>query len=263
MSSEAISQHQQVTYEQPLSERFRTFLRLEMLFRQLNETIDAETMGGVRRSIAVMAEVYSIIERSDIRTDVLKELDRQSQYLQQLEQNPAVDSHLLSAILRQNNRLLQRIQDASGPVGQFFKEHDFLSGVFQRCNIPGGTCNFDLPEYHHWLNRPPADCNADLLLWVQQLETISSSVLLILKVLREIAQPTQHVAEQGIFQHSLDCVGTCHLVQVKVAADTPHFPEISGGKHRIAIRFLSQPDLAQRPAQANQDIPFLLACCAL
>jgi cell division protein ZapD len=45
-------------------------------------------------------------------------------------------------------------------------------------------------------------------------------------------------------------------------ADTKYFPEISGSHHRCTIRFLVGDNVAAtRPAQAAENVPFLLTTC--
>jgi cell division protein ZapD len=41
------------------------------------------------------------------------------------------------------------------------------------------------------------------------------------------------------------------------------FAEISGGRHRFTVRFLAQPNLAERAVQIDRAIPFELTCCIL
>jgi cell division protein ZapD len=52
------------------------------------------------------------------------------------------------------------------------------------------------------------------------------------------------------------------LIRVQIPAETPYFPEISGGKHRFTVRFMLF-DINQRPQQISEDVAFRLSCCSM
>ena len=53
----------------------------------------------------------------------------------------------------------------TGRVGHGLSENDWLMTVRNRMGIPGGTCEFDLPSYHEWLNRASESRQRDLAQW--------------------------------------------------------------------------------------------------
>ena len=63
-------------YELPLSERMRTFLRLEFLYQQFNYFVEIDTDWASRTAVTSLLEMMAILTRGDIRSDVHKELDR-------------------------------------------------------------------------------------------------------------------------------------------------------------------------------------------
>jgi cell division protein ZapD len=40
------------------------------------------------------------------------------------------------------------------------------------------------------------------------------------------------------------------------------YPEISGSHHRCSVRFLEWHGITARPSQTENDVPFMLSCCA-
>jgi cell division protein ZapD len=68
-------------FEQPLTERMRTFLRVEFLFEQALYHAKDPTDYGTRAAVASLLEILTILGRGDIRTDVLKELERHAETL--------------------------------------------------------------------------------------------------------------------------------------------------------------------------------------
>ena len=70
------AEHGLIRFEQPLSERMRTFLRIEFLYEQLLFHVDEPTGFGSRAAITVLLEILTILGRGDVRADVSKELER-------------------------------------------------------------------------------------------------------------------------------------------------------------------------------------------
>ena len=54
-----------VTFEQPLSERLRMFLRLEFLYQQATAHRDTPTTWGMRAAIQSLLEILAITSRGD------------------------------------------------------------------------------------------------------------------------------------------------------------------------------------------------------
>ncbi len=95
--------------------------------------------------------------RGDVRTDVLKELERHAEVLGRYRSQPGVDPARLTGLIENIDDLRQRLSDAGPAAVNPLKECDFLSAIRHRSAIPGGTCMFDLPDYGYWLHLPPAE----------------------------------------------------------------------------------------------------------
>ena len=66
-----------VYYEQPLNERMRSFLRLEHLFKQAAYTFRGYSIWDSRSTLNSLTSILEILSRNDLKTDLLKELERQ------------------------------------------------------------------------------------------------------------------------------------------------------------------------------------------
>lgn len=251
-----------ITYEHPLNERVRTFLRLEFLFRQIKHFMSGTTVWDSRAVIGNMMDILTVFGRGDLKTELIKELERNAGNLGRLTETPGVDHSQLKNILHWLNKLRTVLHDKEGPLGLELRDDDFLSAIRQRSSIPGGTCDFDLPSYHQWLHQPQERRHADLEGWLNTLDAVRQSVELILKLIRNSAEAKSTVAEGGVYQHTLDPSIPFQLVRIALPAESPYYVEVSGGKHRFAVRFLeSRPQ--ERPRQATEDVTFRLTCCVL
>lgn len=248
-------------YEQPLNERMRTFLRLEFLYQQLLYNSELEADWATRATIATLLEIMAILSRGDVRSEIHKELDQQLDALQRFQSQPDVDSGRLDSLIR--NLIESRAQiDASGPQYlQPLKDSAFLNAIKNRSAIPGGTCEFDLPEYSHWLRQPFDRRQQDLSSWTDTIRPLCDAVTEVLWLIRESAQPVEKLAEQGMYQHNMQKDVQCRLLRISMTDDQALYPEISGSQHRFTVRFLQWSTIECRAVQASHDVPFQLSVC--
>src|SRR3954468_19115845 len=79
-----------ILYEYPFNERIRTYLRLEHLFRRLGELIPRSHPLDHHYALGTIFEVMDVGARADLKSDVLKDLERQKQTLNGYRGNPGV-----------------------------------------------------------------------------------------------------------------------------------------------------------------------------
>lgn len=250
-------------YEFPLNERVRTFMRLEHLFVRATRHAEGNDPWDSRAALTGLLEILAILGRGDVRSDVLREMERQAQALARLRNRQGVDGTRLGAILENLEKFRGRLDASEAQVGRSLKDNEFLGALKQRSAIPGGTCGFDLPALQHWLSLDGETRREQLGRWLNELGALDRSIRLVLMLLRESAAATNETAGQGLFHRNLESGSAYQLIRVQVAEDLSVFPEISGGKHRFTVRFLEQPDISERPRAVQRDVPFQLVCCQL
>lgn len=250
-----------ITYEFPLNERIRVFIRLEQLFKQFNHFLNGASVWDKRAALNVLLDIMAIFSRNDLKSELLKELDRHGKVLSKLSQSQGVDSEKLSRLLNDVSRTSKNLYASSGKIGIHVMESDLFQSIAQRSSIPGGTCSFDLPEFHYWLEQEEAIRLKDLQQWGTPFNDIRNAIDLILNLIRNSCRDTQELAKAGFFQISLDHSQPYQLVKVSLDKSLRYFAEISGGKHRCTIRFMVPSNDEKRPLQSSDDVPFTLSCC--
>lgn len=249
------------SYEQPLSERMRTFLRLEFLYQQVLYNNESEADWATRATISTLLEVLAILSRGDVRSEVHKELDQQLAALERFQSQAGVDTRRLDALIRN----LVESRDQVATIGTSFlqplKESDFLNAIKHRSAIPGGTCEFDLPEYSHWLRQTYQRRQQDVDIWMGAIRPLCDAVSELLWLIRESVQPTDRMAVHGMYQHNMQKDTSCRLLRVSLANNSNLFPEISGSQRRFTIRFLEWSAIGSRAIQTEKDVPFQLSIC--
>lgn len=250
-----------IDYEQPLSERLRTYLRLEFLYRQTQYHQQNPDAWATRAAMSSMLEILAITARGDCRTDALKELERQLAVLNEFRNKSGVDSERLHSIMTQLAHHRGELNSVGGVFMQGLRDAEFLSAIRHRSTIPGGTCEFDLRDYFHWLNQDFSTRQTELSNWMEHIRILCEAVTYLLWVTRQNARPRREIAVGGNFQLNLDRDSHRQLLRITLPAGTDLFPEISGSHYRCSIRFMKWQGVITRPVQAEQDVPFLLTTC--
>jgi cell division protein ZapD len=251
-----------IVFEQPLNERVRTFLRLEFLFSQHHHHRTDRSQWGVRATLRTLLDIFSIVSRSDLKTEILKELVEQHAALTRLQQRPGVDPTRLQSVLAELTQAVNAMQVlTTHAIGTVLRDNEFLISLLHRSTIPGGASAFDLPGFHHWLCQPYEHVRRDLDAWFADLVPFERSINLFLRLLRQSTTPLDEVARGGMFVYTPP--GEFELVRVLINVESGLYPEISAGRHRFTVRFMAHRDVNTRATQAAHDVPFQLQCCAL
>jgi cell division protein ZapD len=255
-----------IIYEHPLNERIRTLLRLEHLLNQAHHYHKGASSWDSRMLVTTLFDMLDLFSRADLKTEIIKEVDRATSNLNALMENPAVDGKRLSTILKALQHISNNLHDISGQLGQSLREEEFLASIRQRSTIPGGTCDFDLPGYHQWLEQPSDLRHSRQQLWLREIEPIQQAIELLLKLNRNSAEPQQSIAENGQYQQQLTSTYPYQMIRVFLPHQATYYPEISGSKHMFTIRFLhsSNDDPSNEQGKIiKEDLPFHLALCLL
>jgi len=260
--SPGISVATTLTFEHPLNERTRTQLRLEHLFEKLAFLRPQDNHWASRALIETLLDIATISSRADIKTELIKELDRQAATLDRVRDKPGVSRKALDGFLGEINAAADGLRNLERPIGQRIRENEFLKGVGQRGSLPGGTCGFDLPQYYHWLARPVRERDRQIALWTEDLAPVIAAIRLMLDFVRRSGAPRRVIAHEGLYQESLESPTPAQMLRIAVDADPSLFPEISGHKNRFAIRFL-RGGIEDAPEPIRTDVEFSLTCCML
>lgn len=250
-------------FEQPLNERIRSCLRLEHLFDAISDGLGGDTEWHARAAIGGMLDVSDLLTRTDIKGELIKELERHSAKISGLRGNVSVDQKALEKTLSSIDPLIAKLKSSDCHPGANIRGDELINQVKQRFAIPGGTCNFDLPAFHHWLARPQHERASQFDTWLSDLLVVNNAVAQVLKMLREASAPRRVSVDDGLYQQQLDPALQCQLIRLFLDDALNIFPEISGGKHRFVVRFFHQPDTTARPQQVREPISFELQCCGI
>lgn len=250
-----------ILYEYPFNERIRTYLRLEHLFSRLSELMARETALDHHYALTTIFEVMDVGARADLKSDVLKDLEKQKQVFNNYRGNPSIAEDALDKVMNQLENCFDALNNLPGKAGQSLTENDWLMSVRSRMGIPGGTCEFDLPAYYAWQNAPHARRQEDLHRWSATLKPLANSIYLLLKILRESGVAQKVVANQGQFQQNLPQGKPFQLLRMRIGSNLDLIPEISGNRLIVLIRLMRQ-EAGDRLHASADDATFELTLCS-
>jgi cell division protein ZapD len=250
-----------ILYEYPFNERIRTYLRLEHLFVRLADLISRDPALDHHYALTTLFEIMDVGARADLKSDVLKDLDKQKHILDGYRGNPAIAEGVLDDVINQLTHCFQTLNGLPGKAGSSLTENDWLMSIRSRVGIPGGTCEFDLPAYYAWQHKTSAERRSDLLRWAATLTPLAESIHVLLKLLRDSGAPQKMMAVGGQFQQNLPQGRTAQLLRLTLDPSLGLIPEISGNRLMVSIRLMRQGD-DDRLHAATQDAAFELTLCS-
>lgn len=246
--------HTHILFEHPLNEKMRTWLRIEFLTEQMNANLPIRDHASALHFFRNVGDLLDVFERGDIRTELLKELERQQRKLNAWSEVPGVDISRIDA-LRQQLKNSSSILMAAPRIGQFLREDRLIALVRQRLSIPGGCCSFDLPTLHMWLHAKQSQRDTLVESWLASLEPLNQALALILDLVRNSAQFRKQTSLNGFYQDNGD---DADLLRLKLDLVSQLYPQMSGHKSRFAIRFMP---LDSEHGSVPERLDFELACC--
>jgi cell division protein ZapD len=245
-----------ILYEHPLNERIRHYLKLEQLFKQVESCSASDILTCHHVFFNSLFSIIDILDRSDIRGDLIKDLEKLQQNLVVWSQAPNIDTTALEFNLKTSVALVSQLRIGSQAWCQL-KEDVLLASLKQRFAIQGGTCSFDLPQLQFWLHQDSEILAKDVQGWLALLEQIKSSLDIVLKFIRQRVGFKNIETESGFYQDNGEGI---LLLRIKVEQKSPYYPTVSGNRFRYSIRFMSPCDSTGRK-YSNKATSFELARC--
>lgn len=250
-----------ILYEYPFNERIRTYLRLEHLFLRLTELVSRDEALDHHYALTTIFEVMDVGARADLKSDVLKDLDKQKHILDGYRGNPAIAEGVLDDVINRLDSCFLALNSLPGKAGQSLTENDWLMSIRSRVGIPGGTCEFDLPAYYAWQHKTGIQRRSDLVRWASTLTPLADSIHVLLKLLRDSGAPQKVIANGGQFQQNLPQGRTFQLLRLKLDSSLDLIPEISGNRLMVSIRLMRHGD-DDRLHACGEDAAFELTLCS-
>jgi cell division protein ZapD len=248
-------------YDFPTNEKVRMFLRLSELFTQLEYLAEQDTKHCHHAALHKYFDIQNATQRGDQKNDIIQELERYRVSLTSLIGNDAVDQASLDHTLKAIRTSVCDLNQIGIRISHLSSRNEFLKSLEQRSAIAAGWCEFDLPQFHYWLNLPPETRKAMLADWIQPMKVYHTAVDLILEILRgSCTRYDNLMAKKGAFEQVNDGKNI-PLVQIWVDQSLGFVPKLSANKYMLSLRFIPANFDARAPIP--DVIPFSLGLCSI
>ncbi len=251
-----------ILYEYPFNERARTYLRLEHLFARLGQLLARDDALDHHFAFVTIFEIIEVAARSELKADVLKDLEKHKQSMHAFRGNPSIAQDVLEGVIKQIEAAFTAVNTQSGKAGSVLNDNEWMTSVRSRIAIPAGTCEFDLPAYFHWQHHSPARRREDMMRWASSLWPLAQAINLLLKMLRDTGAAQKVMAVGGQFQQHLPQGRSFQLLRLRIDEALDLVPEISGNRLIVSVRLLRPSGDDKLPSAATDDAGFELTLCS-
>ena len=253
----SLSDNQVSLYEEPVQEKIRKFIKIEFLLNKIYYFKGKDNKSENYISLLALCELYEILSRSDIKSELIREIETQNTYLQKIKEIPQADSSKLNSVLEKQSQLLKLIYS----IEINYLDHLERDILFKTI-LKNSFTQLQPASNDFWLSRDILNRKTQIDLWLEPLIFIKRSIDFILEVIRKSGRFEDRVAEKGFFVEKLDPKKNILLVRVTLTSDLYYYPQISVGKQRLTIMFMTKDD-KNNLVPHQEDLTFILTTCSL
>jgi len=253
----SLSDNQVSLYEEPVQEKIRKFIRIEFLLNKIYYFKGKDNKSENYISLLALCELYEILSRSDIKSELIREIETQNTYLQKIKEIPQADSSKLNSVLEKQSQLLKLIYSIEINYLDHLERDILFKTILKNSFTQLQPASIDF-----WLSRDILNRKTQIDLWLEPLIFIKRSIDFILEVIRKSGRFEDRVAEKGFFMEKLDPKKNILLVRVTLTSDLYYYPQISVGKQRLTIMFMTKDD-RNNLVPHQEDLTFILTTCSL
>ncbi|MBR1612435.1 MAG: cell division protein ZapD [Succinivibrio sp.] len=238
-------------FDFPLSPKARTYLKLEKVFKNVEQTKDLNSIQHVMFLLRSIVDFIDLVDGSSaIKIDLIKDLEKCDSKLKGWLSDPECDKDFVEK-LREGISEAKNILDGFTRQRTVLKDDPIIEMIKPRFLTPSGVNCFDTPLFDFWFELPEEEKKKSVDKWLHELECIRIPVYTILYLWRLCTTISDRVAKSGFMQENAD---TCDLINIQYENGIRAYPVVSGFQSRVNIRFLP----FDKGAPVG-DIPFKIA----
>lgn len=208
----------------------RIALRLEFLFKIINQACQESHEVIHRFALKNLIEILEIIEKPELKSRFIKELIRIEHVLKKTR--PLDKLELQEQLATQ----IHQLNHVPGRFSNTIHEDDFLKILRQIHHPNTKDCEFNSPHLVLWFNSDPVLRQHTIYSWVKALNDLETTVTIYLSLLREATEYISIRATNGFYQHSISPQIVNHLILLKMDKSLAITPKLQLGHHNLTIR---------------------------
>ncbi|KTD50826.1 cell division protein ZapD [Legionella quateirensis] len=208
----------------------RIALRLEFLFKTINQACNESHEVIHRFALKNIIEIIDIVEKPELKSRFIKELIRIEHVLKKpnLLNNMVLFDDLATQI-----HILNHVPGRfSNPID----DDEFLKTLRQIHHPNTKECEFNSPHLVLWFESDALLRQKTISQWVNSLKDLEDTVRIYLSLLREATQYIPITACNGFYQHNISPKSVNHLILLKMDKSMGITPKLQLGHHSLTIR---------------------------
>lgn len=242
-----------ITFQLPTHYLSKVAVKLEYLYLSVKQASQENHPSIHHHALNNIIEMLTLIEKPELKSRFLKELMRIEHVLNRLSW---VDSKNLQENLHHHIQFLSHVV---GRFGGEIHQEAFIQSIKAMQTTQHNDFEMYSPQLLLWLASTSSLRRENLILWLNHLEVLYSTVSLYLTLLRTTAQFNPIDMRNGFYQCSLPPKHHCHLILLRMGKKGI-VPQIQLGHHGLSLRLC---DLATMREIKETNITFDLAVCQL
>lgn len=251
-------------YEHPFGERIKLLLKLEVVFNQAIEHKKARDEYETQMCLDALFALLNVTNRYELRSVMLKELERINSMLMQLKRSEEVIPDKVEQTIVELEHCKSILHGLDSKHIDRLRNIEFLNTIKLRNIHETGSFLFEIPELRYWLLQNSDRRASQIQHWLDDFMPFKETTDFLLHLIRDSADPEHHTAKNGVYIKTLDSKSNIHqLLRIKVNKKHNVYPSISGDGYRFVIRFMEQNQADIRAKQASVDIDFCLEACGI
>ncbi len=252
-------------YEHPFGERVKMLMRLEAIFMQLENCQLVRDEYETQMYLRALFELLNITKRYELRSLLLKELERLRVVLSQLQDNEAVVAENIHNVFNELEDCKRLLHELDSKKIEAVRNIEFLNIVKLRSIHEIGSYFFETPELKYWLLQPAESRQELLKTWLLPLLVYEKTAKFMLNLLRNSAEEEEVIAEKGMYIRStrIRTGSIQRLLLIEIDKTFDVYPSVSGDAYRYVIRFMQQKQMSARAVQSKLDVKFRLKPCSI
>jgi cell division protein ZapD len=222
-----------IRYEFPLNEKTRKFLRLEEIFVKAEMQLASRMKNTGYDLFESLFNLMASASRSDIKVELIQELERQRGRLGKLKKTKK--NIILLTDIKKLRGLLER---SSIKSGFYFGSDKFLQEIKARSDSPFGILSTDFPEMQHWLQtQTPESRRIFFKDKFSPFIPIKKTIICLNNILRTNVIMESQVTKDNRYEVKLDSSQKNDLVAIELSKTPGLIPAISSNKYALNINF--------------------------
>jgi len=245
-------QNNTVTFQLATHFLSRIALRLEFLFKTINQACGESHEVIHRYALKNIIEITDMIEKPELKSRFLKELIRIEHVLKKpnLLNNPVLCEHLADQI--------HILSHTSGGFSHSIHDDEFFKTLKQIHHPNTKDCEFNSPHLVLWFDSEPLLRQKKISQWLDCLRDLEHTVMIYLTLLREATEYISITASNGFYQHGISPKSVNHLILLKMDKSLGITPKLQLGHHNVTIRLY---ELASAHEIRDKTIDMQIAFC--